>query len=377
VQLALLVCLLSVGCEINLQQPAYRQRRAGPPPPPSAPTGPSGPGGPADAVWGTASYPRDGGLPGGAELRVLVVDMSDGHEVAGATIRRLGAGETSYKVQIDPRRINNRRDYGLSATIVAGGRLLFRTPGTIMVITKGRPTHVNLGLERVGGGGGASVASGALTGNVSWTGPPGLPGNAELRIVIVDGADGNEIAHTKIRPPGRSPARFKLNYNGNKMDPGRDYLVLARIVAGNDLLFRTVAKYLVITKRRPTHVDMALERVGGGGGQTVPGGPFTGRVLFDTRRALPRGAELRVEIVDLSDGRSVASDKTTNPGGPPIPFQVKYNANRLDPGRDYGARARITLKDDILFRSFGDHLIITKGRPTRLDLQLNRVGGGP
>jgi uncharacterized lipoprotein YbaY len=241
---------------------------------------------------------------------------------------------------------------------------------------------VALLLERVGDGP-WPLASGTVTGTVAYRAQMPLPKGAELRIAIVDTADGKVVSDRKIKPPGRSPVRFELDYKGDKVDRRRDYAVQARIESGRDLLYQTVGRSLVITKGRPNRASINLEWVGGGGGaEAVPPGPLKGRAHYRALRPLPKGSELRIEIVDAASSRTVETKKIKNPGDGPVAFEVKYNNKKLDPRRDYVVRARITDGDAILFRTTGAVPVITRGNPTRVDIRLERTGrpgrpGGP
>jgi uncharacterized lipoprotein YbaY len=92
-----------------------------------------------------------------------------------------------------------------------------------------------------------------------------VPPNAVLRIELRDAARlrriMGRIARVELTHFGRSPAGFKLQYDRDKLDPGKDYVVLARIVVNGKIVRRTPEPVPVITKGRPMKVTLDLERV--------------------------------------------------------------------------------------------------------------------
>ncbi|MEQ1759824.1 MAG: YbaY family lipoprotein [Vicinamibacterales bacterium] len=102
-------------------------------------------------------------------------------------------------------------------------------------------------------------------------------------------------------------------------------------------------------------------------------GLLSGTVSYREQTALPTDAVVEVWITDVSeealalpivaeiafltDGRQV-----------PLPFEVHYDPNRLDPARTYGARAVIRYNGAILFSSAMPTPVLTRGNPAQVDL---------
>ncbi len=86
--------------------------------------------------------------------------------------------------------------------------------------------------------------------------------------------------------------------------------------------------------------------------RTVPAGEeggmsvIEGEVFYRERIMLRPGAELEVQLEDISRADALATVITTVTytldGGPPYPFSIEYDPTRIDPRMRYALRARIT-----------------------------------
>ena len=76
------------------------------------------------------------------------------------------------------------------------------------------------------------------------------------------------VAVTRVPSPGHQPITFRIAYDPAQIQAGHTYVVRARIVADNRLLFTTDAATPVIIGGHPTRVSLMLSRVAGG--QTPP-----------------------------------------------------------------------------------------------------------
>jgi len=103
-----------------------------------------------------------------------------------------------------------------------------------------------------------------------------------------------------------------------------------------------------------------------------------GEAVLAENAALPAGSQLRLTLQDLTPG--VAKDASvttqTTPAGAvvPLPIELKYNENLIDPGRSYGlsaaildARGRTTWETPIPVR------VLTRGFEGKVRLSLRRV----
>lgn len=78
-----------------------------------------------------------------------------------------------------------------------------------------------------------------------------------------------------------------------------------------------------------------------------------GEVFYRERIMLPPGAELEVQLEDISRADAMATVITTVTytldGGPPYPFSIEYDPSRIDPRMRYALRARITVGGALRF----------------------------
>ena len=111
-------------------------------------------------------------------------------------------------------------------------------------------------------------------------------------------------------------------------------------------------------------------------------GIVSGTVSYKERVALPPDAVVEVWIRDVSPLVLVAAliaETTVQPEGRqvPLPFELRYDPNRIVPDHTYAVKAAIRSGGEILFATETDSLVITKGNPTRVDLWLVRPAGQP
>jgi putative lipoprotein len=117
-----------------------------------------------------------------------------------------------------------------------------------------------------------------------------------------------------------------------------------------------------------------------GGGSGVSGaatGTVTGTVTYRERMAVPPGAELEVELLDVTQPHSpgVRMAATTVKGRVlvPVSFSLTYNADQIDPEGEYIVQARITAGGSPLFVTTATHYVLTKGRPNEVNIVLRRA----
>src|SRR5215472_13661054 len=98
--------------------------------------------------------------------------------------------------------------------------------------------------------------------------PPTAVFEAMLEDVSRAGAPAVTIARTQVPSPGNPPIAFKIAYDPAKIQANRTYIVRARILVDEKLLFTTDTAVPVITGGHPTTVSLMLRSVPAG--QTPP-----------------------------------------------------------------------------------------------------------
>jgi putative lipoprotein len=117
------------------------------------------------------------------------------------------------------------------------------------------------------------------------------------------------------------------------------------------------------------------------GGQPQAMNRLTGTVLYRERIALPADATIEVRLEDVSRADApadVIAAQTIAPGGRqvPIPFEVAYAPERIEPNRRYGLRAAIrSASGDLMFTTTAHHAVLEQGAAlSGIELLVQRVG---
>jgi putative lipoprotein len=115
---------------------------------------PTASAGPTATVRGEATYRERIAVPPGAQLEIVIQDVSRADapaEVIGSvTLSDIGQPPYRFEIPYLPERIVASHRYSVRARLTHQGQLLFTTDQTYPVITAGNPTEVQLMLKRVG-----------------------------------------------------------------------------------------------------------------------------------------------------------------------------------------------------------------------------------
>jgi putative lipoprotein len=114
-------------------------------------------------------------------------------------------------------------------------------------------------------------------------------------------------------------------------------------------------------------------------GQSFP--TIMGTVTYRARMALPPNAAIDVRLEDVSRADApavIVAEKilATNGKQVPIPFQLPYSANDIQPSHRYQVRAQITVADELLFVTTNAYPVITGGAPSTVNMVLQPSIGG-
>jgi uncharacterized lipoprotein YbaY len=109
---------------------------------------------PTATVRGEATYRERIAVPPGAQLEVLLLDVSradaPSQTIGGVTLSDIGQPPYPFEIAYRPDQIVASHQYVVRARLTHEGRLLFTTDRTYPVITAGHPNEVQLMLKRVG-----------------------------------------------------------------------------------------------------------------------------------------------------------------------------------------------------------------------------------
>ena len=243
------------------------------------------------SVEGTITYRERITLSRGARLILELQDVSyadaDSIPIASQVIPNPGQVPIHFKINYDRDSIDPRNRYSIQARIIGSdGRLAFINDTAYEVITRGKPSRVDMVLklvepppevvdvagllapddiEEAKEASGATCGS-SVKGTVTYRERITLSRGARLILELQDvsyaDADSIPIASQVIPNPGQVPIHFKINYDRDSIDPRNRYSIQARIIGSDGrLAFINDTAYEVITRGKPSRVDMVLALV--------------------------------------------------------------------------------------------------------------------
>jgi putative lipoprotein len=237
-------------------------------------------------------------------------------------------------------------------------------------------------------GGCATASPTALTGTVGYRERMALPEDAVVEVRLLDvsrqDAPAAVVAQMSIRPEGKSaPFSYSLPYDPAKILPEHRYVVRAVIRSGERTLFTTDPEQPVLTQGNPQTADLMLVRArsASADAETPPsaGSVVRGTVSYREKIALTPDAEIDLWITDTTPGLMTAAvliaEATVRCEGRqvPIPFELSFDAKRIDPAHTYGLKAAIRRGGEVLFESEEAVSVITQGNPSKVALWLRRT----
>lgn len=101
----------------------------------------------------------------------------------------------------------------------------------------------------------------------------------------------------------------------------------------------------------------------------------SGTITYLVRMALPPQATIQVQLQDVSlaDAPAKVIAEAKFPLGDkqvPVPFTLKYDAEKIDPKHRYSVSARVMVGAELKFVTDQAYSVITEGNPTKVDLIL-------
>lgn len=244
------------------------------------------------------------------------------------------------------------------------------------------------------------IATRAVFGQgVTLSPEPDLAGTS-WQLVEFEGGDGTKLmpdAREKytiaFATDGRVSARIDCNRgSGTWRSAGPNHLefgplALTRMMCPPGSLHDRIARHWPFVRSymiNDGHLFLSLmadggiyefEPMGSGG---INAAPVRGTATYRERIALPPNAVLEVSLEDVSraGARTELIARVTNeqPGNPPIPFVIAYDAGRIIPSHSYAVRARILVDDRLWFTTDQNYPVLTRGHGSEVQLLLRRVG---
>jgi putative lipoprotein len=150
----------------------------------------------------------------------------------------------------------------------------------------------------------------ALQGQVTYRERVALPPGASLRIVLVDLTESGTPARVDVRAPigspGQVPLTFALNFDDRALVPGHQYGLVAEILAGDDIRFRSAAPMALDPRSPPAPIVVITSPAVDGDAPDADDEPSAGEIAGVTWRAAEIGGAPALAGVDST--LSLASD---------------------------------------------------------------------
>jgi len=340
----------------------------------------------AGTLAGTVTYLERLALDPAAVVVVELQDVSTGTPTVVATTQVAAEGRQvpiPFTMTYDPAAINAAGTYLLYGRILVNGAIAFASASGVPVLTNGAPAGgVELLLSPVAAGGQAGMIQGTVTTPRS---PAALAPDAVLQVELREAmlADAPATAMTEVPLNGLNfPVSFALPYDPAVIAADRVYVVAARVVAGNRLLYASLAPMPALTNGAPaSNITLPVAAVpdpaGGVLRFTATTAEGTGPLSWPANSA----AYLSVEVREpkLADAPALAYAYAPLAGlSLPVAWELGYDAATLDPNRDYVLDARV-IDNNTLALAATPAPVLTKGAPANdvtIVLRPQGTGGG-
>ena len=142
------------------------------------------------------------------------------------------------------------------------------------------------------------------------------------------------LGQQRIDGPGASPIAYEVLYDDSRVDPKGAYAAYATIVDG-DSVYATALPVPVLTGGPDTGVELAIA--------AVPAYPasITGSVTPPAGTSLSATAVTTEVLIKETTGTPVGVRTIVEPTSGPIPYQIGYEPDLIDPNETYVVKAAI------------------------------------
>jgi putative lipoprotein len=105
-----------------------------------------------------------------------------------------------------------------------------------------------------------------------------------------------------------------------------------------------------------------------------------GTVAYRERMAMPENAVLTIQLQDISledAPAKIIAEQTFRFAGHqvPLPFELHYDASKINPSHKYALSAKITVDGQLMFVNSTTYLVITHKNPDKVDMLVQMVEG--
>lgn len=332
-------------------------------------------------LTGTVTYLDRSALDPAAVIEVDLTDVSSGTPVTVAATQVNAEGRQvpiPFELVYDPAQIDPAGTYLANGRIVVNGEVQYASQTGVLVLTNGAPTS-DIEIVVVPAQGVTPSDAGTIRGTVTTPRPPeALEAGAVLQVELREPmlADAPATATTEIPVEGMGfPITFDLPYDPAGIAADRAYVVAARILSGNRLLYTTLAPVPVLTQGAPgSEIVVPVGFV-----PDPAGGVLRFTATSDTPMTWPAGSDayLNVEIREpmLADAPATAFTYIPLAGlSFPVAFELGYDPATIDPNKDYIFDGRIIDNNQLTYSGVPVP-VLTKGAPAN-DVQITMTAAG-
>jgi uncharacterized lipoprotein YbaY len=180
-------------------------------------------------------------------------NLADAPATAFAYIPLAGLSfPVAYELGYDAAAIDPNKDFVFDARIIDNNQMTFNTAGGTPVLTKGAPTNdVTLAMTPLISD---APPGNFITGVITTDAPVPLDPAAAYFVDLREaGSTGDPLVTISAALAGAQfPIPFEMPYDPAAIDPNKDYVVGARILLGEQVLFASQVGVPVLTKGAPT-----------------------------------------------------------------------------------------------------------------------------
>jgi uncharacterized lipoprotein YbaY len=194
----------------------------------------------------------------------------------------------------------------------------------------------------------------------------GSPGAEGVRSTIAFGTDGRVSGRGGVNQFGGS-----YQVVGETIEFGQ---MMATLMAGPPEAMQQERAFLdSLSGVQPYSIDGDVLTIGEARLRRVAPVVVSGHVTYRQRIALPPGAVVIVQVVDVSradaPSTTVAEQRVDVEHQVPIPFSLALDPGSLDPRRSYAVTVRIEVDGELMWTSDTHHPVATDG-PTEVEIPL-------
>lgn len=335
----------------------------------------------AGVVTGTVSYVERIALDPAAVIEVELQNVSSGVPAVVTSTQVNAEGRQvpiPFELPYDATMIDPAGTYLLYGRIRVNDVVTWATPTGVPVLTGGAAmSNVELIVSPV-----AATSGGSIQGTVTTARPPvEMPAGAVLQVELREPMLADAPAASVVQVPldGLNfPVSFELPYDPAAVAADRSYVVSARVLAGNRLLFATLSPVPVLTGGAPASaIVVPVAEV-----PDPAGGVLRFTVTSDAAATWPADspAYLNVEIREpmLADAPALAFAYVPLAGlSLPVAWELGYPAAAIDPNKAYVFDARIIDDNQLTFATSQPLAVLTQGAPVNdVTLALTPQGTG-